>query len=58
MPYPILIGRRTRVTRDFKVTMLPYIYIVDQKGKIKEANIFLQEEDIRKVIDGLLEKTK
>ncbi|MCP4727337.1 MAG: TlpA family protein disulfide reductase, partial [bacterium] len=58
MPYPILVGRRTRITRDLKVTSVPYLYIIDQKGVLKKANMFLQEDAIREVIDSLVETSK
>ncbi len=49
MPYPILVGRRTRITREMKVTMVPYVYIIDQKGILKVAKIFMQEDAITTV---------
>jgi hypothetical protein len=52
--YPILLCRDTGVIRDFQITKLPQIFIIDQKGVIVESKLFLEADKIKKILDELL----
>jgi hypothetical protein len=52
--YPILLCRDTGVIRDYEITKLPQIFIIDQKGVIRESKLFLEADKIKKVLDGIL----
>jgi hypothetical protein len=52
--FPVLVCRQTGVVRDYEVTKLPHLYIIDQNGMIQASELFLKAEDIKKVLDNLL----
>ena len=52
--FPVLICRGTGIIRDYKVTKLPHIFIIDDDGIIQGSKLFLKKENIREIIDGLL----
>ena len=52
--YPNLIGRRTGITRDYKISVLPYLYIIDVKGNIHTSKIFMKFEEIKDVLANLI----
>jgi peroxiredoxin len=52
--YPILLCRDTGVIRDYQITKLPHLFIIDQKGVIRESKLFLEADKIKKILDGLL----
>jgi hypothetical protein len=54
IPYSILLCRDTGVVRDYQITKLPHLFIIDQKGIIRESKLFLDAGNIKKVLDGLL----
>ena len=54
MPYPVLIGRRTGITRDYKIGRLPYLYIIDKTGKIHISKVFMKQDEIEKIINSLI----
>lgn len=57
-PYPHVIGRGTSIMRDYKVPMMPYLYFIDQKGKVDSSIMFLQYDDIKEELDYLLKSLK
>jgi hypothetical protein len=54
MSFPILLCRETGVIRDYRVTKLPHLFIIDAKGVIRESKLFLEADKIKKILDGLL----
>ena len=52
--FPVLVCRQTGVVRDYKVTKLPHLFIIDQQGIIKSSELFLKTEQIKEVLDNLL----
>jgi hypothetical protein len=54
IPYDILLCRDTGVIRDYKVTKLPHLFIIDAKGVIAESKLFLDAAKIKQVLDRLL----
>lgn len=52
--FPVLICRESGVVRDYEVTKLPQLFIIDQQGIVRESKLFLKSEDIKVIIDGLL----
>lgn len=50
----MLVCRETGVVRDYKVTKLPHLFIINQEGVIQESKLFLKTEKIKEVIDSLL----
>ena len=55
IPYPVLLCRDTGVIRNYQVTKLPHLFIIDAKGVIQESKLFLEADKIKKVVEGLLE---
>lgn len=56
--FPVLVCRETGVLRDYQVTKLPQLFIIDRKGVIQESKLFLKMEQIRDEIDTLLAEQK
>jgi hypothetical protein len=56
LPYPVLIGRRTGISKEYKISRLPNLTIIDQTGLIHTSKVFMKEDDIRKTLDALIEK--
>jgi len=56
--YPQLIGRGSSIIRDYKVRMLPYLYVINQKGKIEFGEFFLQFDDFKAELDDLVGTSK
>lgn len=54
IPYPILVCQGTGVIRQYEVTKLPYLFIIDANGVIRESKLFLEADKIKMVLDGLL----
>jgi hypothetical protein len=54
--FPILLCRDTGVIRDYQITKLPQLFIIDQKGVIQESKLFLEADKIKPILDGLLAK--
>ncbi|GEM_PF-1473875 len=52
--FPVLVCRRTKLVRDYEVTKLPHLFIIDSEGVIQSSELFLKEKDIEKVLDDLL----
>ena len=52
--FPVLICRQTGVVRDYEVTKLPHIIIIDQEGIIRASKLFLKTDAIKEVLDDLL----
>jgi len=38
--------------------MMPYLYFIDQKGRIDSSTMFLQYDDIKEVLDYLINLLK
>ncbi len=59
IPYDILLCRETGVVRDFQITKLPHLFIIDPQGVIRQSQLFLKGEKIKEIVDQLLsEQTK
>lgn len=56
MDYTVLSGRGKGITSDYKVTKLPHLFIINQKGVIYTSERFLPAEGIRDAVDELLNK--
>jgi peroxiredoxin len=56
--FPVLVCRETGVVRDYQVTKLPQLFIIDRKGIIQESKLFLKMEKIKEEIDTLLAEQK
>ncbi len=54
MDYTVLLGRGANITSDFKVTKLPHLFIIDQKGVIQGSDRFMKEKEIKNLLDKLL----
>lgn len=54
--FPVLVCRESNLVRDYEVTKLPHLFIIDSEGVIQSSEIFLKEKDIKKVLDNLLAK--
>ncbi len=54
IPFPILLCRQTGVVADYKITTMPHLFIIDAQGKIRESKLFLKQDKIKGVLDGLL----
>ena len=54
IPYDLLLCRETGVVRDYQVTKLPHLIIIDAQGVIQESQLFLKSEKIREIVDKLL----
>lgn len=52
--FPVLVCRQTGVVRDYKVTKLPHLFIIDQEGIILASELFLKTSAIKEILDGLL----
>ena len=44
------------MVRDYKVTKLPHLFIIDHEGIIKSSELFLKTDKIKEVLDILLAK--
>ena len=58
LPYPNMIGRGTSVAKDFKITILPYLYIIDKEGTIEHGEIFVMFDMMKDIVDDLNGTTK
>ena len=56
LPYPVLIGRDSDIVKNYKITKLPKIIIIDHEGKIALYEKFAPAERLQEVLDPLLEK--
>jgi hypothetical protein len=54
IPFDVLLCRNTGVIRDYEISKLPHIIIIDGKGVIRESKLFLKKEDIKTILDQLL----
>lgn len=52
--FPVLACRETSVVRDYEVTKLPQLFIIDGNGVIRESTLFLKAEQIQETIENLL----
>lgn len=51
--YPVLIGRGSGIAKKYKISVLPYLYIIDTKGIVHESKIFMKYEEIKEILDNL-----
>jgi len=58
MDYTVLSGRGKGITSKYKITKLPHLFIIDEKGVIHTSKRFLPAEGIRAVLDELLKEPK
>jgi hypothetical protein len=58
MNYTVLLGRGHGLTSLYKIKKLPHLFILDQQGTIQSSERFLKTEDIKQILDRLLEKKK
>jgi len=54
IPFDVLLCRETGVIRDYEISKLPYIFIIDGQGIIRESKLFLKSADIKTALDKLL----
>ncbi len=54
LPYPVLVGRDSKIVEDYKVTGLPRLVIIGEDGNVAFFEKFAKAEEIRKVLDALL----
>jgi len=54
IPFDVLLCRNTGIIRDYEISKLPHIFIIDGQGVIRESKFFLKTEDIKIVLDRLL----
>jgi len=54
LPYPVLVGRNSKIVENYKVTGLPRLVIVGTDGNVAFFDKFAKAEEIRKVLDALL----
>jgi len=54
IPFDVLLCRNTGVIRDYEISKLPQIIIMDGKGVIRESKLFLKSEEIKTILDQLL----
>ena len=58
MDYTVLSGRGKKITSHYKVKKLPHLFIIDKNGVIRSSKRFLPGNDIKKVLNNLLNETK
>jgi hypothetical protein len=58
MDYTVLLGRGHELTSLYKIKKLPHLFVLDQQGAIQSSERFLKTEDIKQILDRLLEKKK
>ena len=54
LPYPVLVGRDSKIVESYKVSSLPCLVIVGKDGNVAFYGKFAKAEDMKKTIDGLL----
>lgn len=54
--FPVLVCRETGVVRDYQISKLPHLIIIDKKGVIRTSTTFLKTDDIKKVVDELIKE--
>ena len=54
IPYDVLLCRESGVVRDYQVTKLPHLFIIDAQGVVRESQLFLKGEKIQEILDKLL----
>jgi len=42
------------VVRDYRITKLPHLIIIDTEGVIRKSELFLKKDKIKEVLDSLL----
>jgi hypothetical protein len=55
LPFPVLIGTKSKIVLDYRLTRLPMLIIVDPNGKILFYDRFASDEEMKEVIDPVLE---
>ena len=54
MSYPKLMGRGKKVSVDYKIRGIPWLYIFDSEGILRSSDQFLKFEEIKKVLDSII----
>ena len=54
IPYPVLIGRASRVIADYGIKDLPHLFIIDKEGKIVFQGKFLESEKMEEILNPLV----
>jgi len=49
LPYPVLYDEGTRVLREYRINFVPYICIVDRKGRIVYEGSHLPSDDEKRI---------
>ena len=58
IPFDVVICRGAGVIRDYEVTKLPQVFIIDDKGVIQASELFMQADQMKGVLDKLLTPTR
>ncbi len=56
LPFPVLVGRDSKIILDYRLTQLPMLFILDDEGKIRFLDSFASSGKIREIIDPILDK--
>jgi hypothetical protein len=56
IPFPVLMGRGSGIIQTYKVIRLPYLYIINKDGIISTTAVFMDYEDIKKIIESMLKR--
>ncbi len=54
IPFDVVVCRGAGVIRDYEVTKLPQMFIIDGKGIIQASELFMQADQIKGILDKLL----
>lgn len=54
--FPTLICRETGIVRDYKISKLPHLIIIDHEGIVRSSELFLPEDAIKSILDDLIAK--
>ncbi len=55
LPYPVLIGSKSTIIKDYGLSLLPQLIIIDVEGNIALYEKFILYEEMAEILDFLLE---
>lgn len=55
LPYPVLIGEKSNIVKDYGLTLLPQLIIIDTEGNIALYKKFVMFEELKETLDFLIE---
>jgi hypothetical protein len=55
LPYPVLIGAKSSIVKDYGLMLLPQLVIIDVEGNVALFKKFVLYEELSETLDFLLE---